>query len=93
MKITAELLQGLGAEILNDAGTWKGCYTLFVHGYNFKFRKYYDEPTNSWLFIIDDDTSHVVTDLEECFGIIAKQFHVWGKEDCKEEFRTWLNSE
>lgn len=97
MKITETLLKALGCEVECD-----GVYVLKSNGYHFFFQWYthYEGTVNEhtgWAFHVDRDTlekgwnyGHNVTDLEECFGVIANDLFEIGKQERSTEIRELL---
>lgn len=78
MRITAELLIQLGAVFRDDSS-----YIIKSHGYEFIF---YKLPGGEvWSF-----EGHHVTDLEECFGLIASKHYDFGNQAAKYELQDWL---
>ena len=92
MKITEKILKALGC-----TEEEKGVWLLKAGGYHFYFQSHTHPDDTSWAFYINRDTlekgwnyCHSVTDIEECFGMIAADFFDAGRKERSQEIRELL---
>lgn len=84
MKISKKLLK------LMDAVTDGAWYIIRSRGYEFRFRRQANSES-MWDFKIGEDGfEHSVSELEECFGMIAVDQYDIGRRFARQEFKDFL---
>ena len=96
MRITNELLKQLGCKPVPGR---VGCFELHSRGYAFYFEHYKRKNVSGvqWAFHVCQETfdkgwnyGHCVTDIEECFGMIAEDLFDAGRKERSTEIRELL---
>jgi hypothetical protein len=92
VRITEKLLKAIGCEKVDRREAWR----LSSGGYLFFWQRE-PESEHTWAFHVCMETfemgwnyGHSVTDIEECFGMIAKDHFEYGKDERSEEIRELL---
>lgn len=91
MKITVDVLTQMGCKdrILYKDNTYQREYFFKMDGYEFVFEESKTKP-GVWSFTAARGPTHTITDIEECFGLIATEFAELGKKEFKQDLKKFL---